>query len=158
MAKNSLASSASISIDLASVADGTIKESDPLDFGTSGPFEVEVTIDVKLQTGSPAGDKCIYYFACGSEDGTNYGDPSNNTGAKGTVSTLRSPTNARPLGVMNTPDSGALTYRCNPMSLRRAFGGSIPRKVTILVQNKTGITFDATEGNHRKSYTAYTTA
>jgi hypothetical protein len=108
-----------------------------------------VVVQVKLQSGSPSGDKAVYVYAYGSEDGTNYGD--NATGSDAAI-TLRSPSNLRPLGVILCPDSGALTYKSQPMSLADAFGGTVPRKWGIVVQNATGVTLSATGGDHAARY------
>lgn len=152
--KLSFASSSSITCTLASLASASARESTVIDNGTNLYVDALVYLAVKLQTGTPSADKAVYVYAYGSEDGTNYTD--NATGSDAAV-TMRSPTNLRLLGVINTPDSGALTYK-GVFPVAVAFGGILPRKWGIVVQNVTGIALDATEGNHTKSYTGlYTT-
>ncbi len=149
--KQAFGSSTAITCTLASIAGaGSARESTAVDNGTNLFLDVMVYLAIKLQSGSPSGDRAIFIYAYGSEDGTNYGD--NATGSDAAL-TLRTPTNLRPLGTINCPDSGALTYKSGPMSLAAAFGGVIPRKWGVVVQNLTGVTFSATEGDHAKSYT-----
>lgn len=143
-------SSTAITCSLASKADSTARESTAVDNSSNLYVDALVSVAVKLQTGSPTGDKAIYVYVYASEDGTNYSD--NATGSNADL-TMRVPTNLRLLGVINTPDSGGLTYRSAPMSVARAFDGVLPRKWGIVVENKTGVTFSATEGDHSKSYT-----
>lgn len=134
---------------LASSATGG-RESTAVDNTTNLYVDALVYVKVKLQSGSPANDKCIYVYAYGSEDGTNYTD--NATGSDAAI-TLRDPTNLRLIGIINCPDSGALSYKSSPMSVAGAFGGVMPRKWGIVLRNYTGIALDATEGNHAYSYT-----
>ena len=127
------------------------RESTAVDNSSPNLFlDVMVHVAVKLQTGTPSSDRCVYVYAYGSEDGTNYTD--NATGSDAAL-TLRAPTNLRPLGQIQTPDAGGLTYKSGPMSLAAAFGGIIPRKWGIVIINSSGVTLSATEGDHTKSYT-----
>jgi hypothetical protein len=109
-----------------------------------------VSVTVKLQTGTPASEKAVYIYTYGSEDGTNYTD--NATGTDAAI-TLRTPSNLRLIGVIATPDLGALTYKGGPFSVAAAFGGLLPRKWGIVIRNMTNLTFDTTEANHTKTYT-----
>jgi hypothetical protein len=145
-------SSAALTITLASLASSATagRESTAIDNTSNLGEDALVFVKVKLQAGTPANDKAIYVYAYGSEDGTNYTDPATGTDA---AITLRDPTNLRLIGVINTPDSGALTYKSNPFSVAAAFGGILPRKWGIVIRNYTGIAFDATAGNHSITYT-----
>ena len=140
--------SAAFTITLASLTNNSARESTAVDNTSALYLDALVRLQIKLQAGSPSGTINIYAY--GSEDGSNYGD--NATGSDAAV-TMRSPTNLVLIGVINTPTSGALTYKSQPMTVARAFGGVLPRKWGIVVENKCGITFDATEGNHAKAYT-----
>jgi hypothetical protein len=154
-AKEAFGTSTGITCTLASLAQAAARESTALDNTSNLYLDAFVYLAVALQTGSPASDKGVYVYAYGSEDGTNYGD--NATGTDAAV-TLRAPHNFRLIGFINTPDSGALTYKSPPFSVAAAFGGLMPRKWGIVVENKTNLTFNATEGNHTKSYSGvYTT-
>lgn len=141
--------STNITVTLASLANNSARESNVVDNTSNLYVDVLLMLQVKLPAGSPSGSINIYAF--GSEDGTNYGD--NAAGTGDAALTMRSPTNLVLVGIINTPTSGALTYKSQPFSLARAFGGMLPRKWGIVVENKTGLAFDATEGNHAKRYT-----
>lgn len=139
--KSLYGTSTSITITLASLASGSSRESAAVDNTTNLFLDALVYLAIPLATGTPAGDKAIYVYAAGSEDGTNYGD--NATGSDAAI-TLRSPTNLRLIGVINTPDSGAVTYKSHPISVAAAFGGFLPRKWSIIVQNATGLALGTT--------------
>ena len=143
--------STAIAISLASITSGGAQQSAVVDNTGEMFIDVLVQLTVKLQAGTPGGEKSILVYAYASEDGTKLTD--NATGSDGTIS-LRKPTNLRLLGVIYTPDSGALSYASHPMSLLACFGGiAIPRKWGIAVLNQTGLTFSGTEGDHQKTYT-----
>lgn len=148
--KQAFGPSTAITITLASLASASARQSSVVDNSSNLFLDVLVYVAAKLQSGSPSSDKALYVYAYGSEDGTNYTD--NATGSDAAI-TLRVPNNLRPIGVISAPDSGALTYKSNPMSLAAAFGGVIPRKWGIVVLNSTGITLSATGGDHAASYT-----
>jgi hypothetical protein len=138
-----------LTITLASLATATARESTAVD-NTSDKFEdAEVYLAIKLAAGSPGSDKAIYIYAYGSADGTNYTD--NATGSNAAI-TLRAPSNLRLIGAISTPDSGALTYKIVLGSVAAAFGGLLPPKWGIVVQNVTNLAFDSTEGNIIKKY------
>lgn len=139
----------SITITVASLATAGARECTAIDNTTNLFLDAEVYLALKLQAGTPASDKTINVYAYGSMDGTNYTD--NATGSDAGV-TLRSPTNLRLLASIATPDAGALTYKYVIGSVAAAFGGVLPPKWGIVVENRTNITFDATGGNHTTQY------
>ena len=113
--------------------------------------DAEIYLAIKLAAGSPASDKAINVYAYGSVDGTNFTDNALGTDA---AITLRVPTNLRHIGTISTPDSGALTYKAVIPSIAAAFGGWLPKYWGIAVENRTGLSFDSTEGNFTKQYLA----
>lgn len=132
--------STALTITLNSLAHSTTagRQSTVVDNSSDLALDAHVTVIAAMAAGTPGVDKAIYVFAFGSEDGTNYGDPA---GASDAAITLRSPTNLRLIGVISTPDAGALTYKSQPMSVAAAFGGILPRKWGIVVQNMTNVAF-----------------
>lgn len=145
------ATSTGITCSLASLADNTARESTAIDNSTNLYEDALVYLAVKLQAGTPTGEKAIFVYVYGSEDGTNYTD--NATGSNASI-TMRSPTNLIPIGVIATPDSGALTYK-GVFSVAKAFDGILPRKWGIVVENQTGVAFSAIEGDHAKTYSGF---
>lgn len=125
------------------------RESTAVDNTTNKYLDAICQVSVALQTGTPGNDKCIYIYAYGSVDGTNYTD--NATGSDAAI-TLRDPTNLRLVSTIPAPDAGALTYESQPFSIAQAFGGILPPKWGIVVRNYTGITLSATEANHFYKY------
>lgn len=142
--------STAITCTLGSLASGSARESTVVDNGSNLFLDAIVNLSVKLAAGSPASDKCVYIYAYGSEDGTNYTD--NATGSDAAL-TPRSPSNLALIGIISTPDSGAVTYKSGPLGVASAFGGILPRKWGIVVKNMTGLAFSGTENDHSKSYT-----
>lgn len=134
--KEALATSASVSCTLASLADGSARQSASVDNSSNLYTDALVTVTVTLASGTPASDKAVYVYAAGSEDGTNFTD--NASGSDAAI-TLRSPTNLRLIGVFSTPDSGGLTYVGGPFSVAKVFDGILPRKWSVVAQNKTGL-------------------
>ena len=65
--------------------------------------------------------------------------------------TLRSPTNLKLIGAIATPDSGGIIYHSSAMSVAAAFGGMLPIRWGVCVENKTGLSFAS--GNSTHSYT-----
>jgi len=150
--KLAYASSTAIPITLASLASSATagREGTASDNGTNLYIDALVQVKVKLQTGTPVNDKAVYIYVYGSEDGTTYTDNASGTDA---AITLRDPPVMALLGAISCPDSGALTYESQPMSVAQAFGGILPRKWGIVVRNYTGVAFSATEGDHSAKYT-----
>jgi hypothetical protein len=139
-----------ITCTLASLASGSARESTAIDNTSNLYIDAALQLAFKLQAGAPSGDKVINVYVYGSVDGTNYSD--NATGADAAV-TLRSPTNLIPVLSIQCPDAGALTYKDIVASVAAAFpGGILPPKWGIVIENKTGVAFSATEGDHTKQY------
>lgn len=130
--------STSITITINSLTTGSARESTAVDNTSNKYIDAHVTVVCALSAGTPASDQMINVFAYGSEDGTNYGD--NATGSDAAI-TLRTLNNLRLIGSLMTSSSGGLTYTSQPMSVARAFGGILPRKWGIVVENRTNLTF-----------------
>ena len=138
-----------ITITLVNLADAAARECTAVDNSTNLYLDALVRLHIQMATGTPVSDKTIYVYAYGSEDGTNYTD--NATGSDAAI-TLRVPTNLRLIGTIAVPDAGAQTYKSAPLAVAPAFGGILPVKWGIVVQNRTGVAFGATEGNLIKAY------
>ena len=76
----------------------------------------------------------LLVYAYGTTNGSNYTD-----GVAGTDATVTptSPTNLRLIGIVSAVATST-TYRSGPFSVARAFGGILPQKWGIVVQNVTG--------------------
>lgn len=134
---------------LASLASGSSRESTAVDNRTNLWVDALVHVTIKLQAGTPASDKAVYVYVAGTvDDGTTWPDAV--TGVDANI-TLHNPTQLRLLGVIFAPTASS-TFGSGPWSVASVFGGSLPAKWSIVTLNKTGIAFDATEGNHKKIY------
>jgi hypothetical protein len=147
--KQAFGGDSAFTLTLASLANAAARESTAIDNSSNLYVDALLRLQIKLATGTPASDKLINIYAYGSEDGSNYGD--NATGTDAAV-TLRSPTNLRLVYTLYTPDAGALTYKTQPFGIAWAFGGILPVKWGIVVENRTNLAFDSTEGNHAKAF------
>lgn len=143
------ASPTGISITLASLASGSARESLAITNATA--IDAMLDIAIKLQTGTPTGQKKINIFAYFSIDGAlRFTD--NATGLNAAL-TMRVPSNLVLIDIIETPDSGALTYRKPVASVAQGWGGVLPKAWGIVIENQTGVTFSATEGDHVKEFT-----
>lgn len=141
-------SGTSITITLTSLANGSARQSTAI-VNTSNLFlDAVVQVTVKTNAAGTAAQGYVNVYAYGTADnGTTYGD--NVTGTDGAV-TLVSPPNLFLLGTI-TANVNAITFKSNPMAVAQAFGGVLPEKWGIVVENQTGAALDAT-GPHTAKY------
>lgn len=116
---------------------------------------VDTMVRVQCTAGTVASPNQVVVYVYGSEDGTNFASNSGTSddvdGTAKALTALQSPTNMRLLGVVSTMVSSA-TYKSQPMSIAAAFGGIMPRKWGIVVQNTTGAAFTAASGSYTEIY------
>lgn len=153
--KKAYGTSTAITITLTSLAhsENAGRESTAVDNGTNKFIDALVQVKVKLAAGTPSGDRAVYVYAYGSEDGTTYTD--NATGSDADI-TLTDPRNMKVIGVIYCPAAGALTYESQPMSVAKAFDWSLPRKWGIVVRNHTNVALDTTGSSASYSGDYYT--
>lgn len=137
-----------ITITLASLASASYRESAALDNTSNKFLDVLIYLAIALQAGSPTGEKALKVFFYASEDGTNY--TNNATGSNAAI-TPPSPSNLLGPFIIQAPSSGALTWKA-VFPIAQFFGGIMPPKWGIVIQNATGVTLSATEGDHTKEY------
>lgn len=109
-----------------------------------------VAVKVVLQAGTPGGDKSVYVWAYGTVDAATPLYPDAITGADAAI-TFNSPINLRLLGAIAAPTSAG-TFKGGPWSVASLFGGVLPEKWGIAIQNYTGCTLSSTESDHKKLY------
>lgn len=153
-ARQKFGTSTAFTITLASLAAGASRQSTAVDLETysgSNPItDVMIGGFIKLATGTPGSTRSVNVYIAGSEDGTNYGA---DVGATDAAYTPRSPSNLVSLRTISVPDSGGLTYRMMPNAVAQFFGGVLPRKIVLVVQNDSNLAFDSTGSNHAFTYT-----
>ncbi len=114
------------------------RESTAIDNTSNKFLDALVTVILKVATGTIANDKCAYVYAYAG-DGVNLTD--NATGSDAAV-TFTDPKSFVLIGVVPMPAQSA-TYEKVAMSVAQAFGGVLPPKWGIVVQNYCGINLDS---------------
>ena len=129
---------------MTTLADAAAREGTAVD-NTSNVFIDALVFFHDVKTGdtgvSASGYLNVYAYGT-ANGGTDYSDTC--TGSDAAV-TLTSPPNVRLIGIINAVAS-ATTYRAGPFSVAAAFGGVLPDKWGIVVENKTGHHLDASAG------------
>lgn len=146
--KASYASSAALTITLASLADGSMRQSTAVD--NSSNLYVDALVGGKIKTGASGVSASGYvdlYLAVSHDGGTTYsGDASGTDGAysgeSGNLIFL----------ARVTADANATTYEFSGFSIAQACGGSMPQRWVIVVDNQTGAALDSTGSNHAVEY------
>jgi hypothetical protein len=150
--KTKYASAASITVSLASLADHAERQSDVVD--NSGNLYFDAHVQLKVKTGGAVSeDKAVYVYAYGTTDSSGLGYSG---GASGSDSAFSgTPANTKLIGIISTPASGT-SYESDIISVAAGFGGTLPSKWGIIVENRSGSALDATESNHVKKYVGIT--
>lgn len=133
-------SNQAFTITLTSLADAAARESTVVDNSSNLFLDALVFFIIKTGAGALATVPFVNIYAYGTADGgTTYTD-----GASGSNAgiTLISPPNLKIVGIGSTPSS-AVSYKIGPFSIAAAFGGVLPEKWGVVVENKTGQAFDA---------------
>lgn len=140
-------SNQTLTITLASLANAASRASTAVDNSSTLYQDALVSLSIKTGASGTAATGSVVVYAYGTVDGgTNYTEGA--TGSDAAL-TLVSPTNLRMVGLISTP-ANATTYKAGPFSIAQAFGGVLPERWGIVVQNSTGAALDSTEGSHLK--------
>lgn len=141
--------STTLTITLASLAATSARESATVDNSTNLYEDALVQVQLKEGATTPINDKCAYVYAWGVVNPTSPVYPDTVTGADAAI-TLTSPTQLRLIGVVNLP-AVSTTYISEPLSVAAAFGGVLPQKWGIVVQNSSSV-LTATGSDHTVTY------
>jgi hypothetical protein len=95
----------------------------------------------------------VYIYASGSIDGTLFpivqksdGTTFTTGAGDGSVGALATPNNLRLVGsfaFQTTTSTGERTFRTEPFSVAQAFGGVLPKKYSLVIENQTGVAFSS---------------
>lgn len=143
------ADAAAFTLTLASLADSATagRESTAIDNGTNLYLDALVQGFIKPQnSGSISAPSCVYVWAYGTSDAGGGAYPDTVTGSDAAI-TMNSPTQLRLLGIINVAAIN-VKYGGGPWSVANCFGGRLPEKWGIVVQNDCGTALHATEGEH----------
>lgn len=144
--KETLAASAAITItSAAALANGSAAGCAAIDNTSNLYFDALLQVVATIASGSIASDQLINVWLAGSEDGTNWdgtngGSLDNYVGTDAAV-TLQSPSVYSGPFVIPTPNSN-LTVR-KSFWVAPFFGGKLPPKWGVIVENRTGLAFTA---------------
>lgn len=148
--KELIGSDSTLTCTLASLGSGSSRESTAVDNSSDLFLDVLMQLQIKSGASGTATTGYVNVYAYGTCDtGTTYTEGATGTDA---AITLTSPTNLRLIGRLNVV-ANSTTYKSSPFSVAAAFGGSMPKKWGIVVENQSGGTLDSTESNHKKLYT-----
>lgn len=130
---------ASLTITLASLANGSGRASTAVDNSTNKFISADIRVKVKTGAlGVSSNGTCSIYLVR-SDDGTNFDDSFGGTDGALT------PINSTLLGVMSTV-ANATTY--NKVIDTNELGLTLPAKWSIAIVNSSGASLDSTAGNH----------
>jgi hypothetical protein len=138
-----------ITCTLASLTNNSARQSTEIDNSTNLFLDALVFLNIASPSASTSTTGFVNVYAYGTVDGGT--NRTENAGASDAAITLTVPANARLIGVINVV-ANSTTYKAGPFSVAAAFGGVLPEKWGIIVENKTGGTLNSTEGNHFKNY------
>lgn len=99
---------------------------------------VQLIISSPTASTSATGYLVVYAYGT-ANNGSNYSDSA--TGSDAGI-TLTVPPNVRPIGLINVV-ANSTVYNAGPFSVAAAFGGVLPQKWGIIIENKTGGTMNS---------------
>lgn len=147
------ATAASVTLTATSLADGSWRQSTAVDNTTN--LYMDAHIGGSIQTGTtPTANGTIDIYAYGTYDGTNY-----TGGASGTdgAYTADGEELLFPLLLSITVDATSdQDYVFGPVSVAQAFGGVLPSKWGIVIENNTGAALNATGTNNEVQFQGVT--
>lgn len=143
---------AQIACTIGSLATATARESAIVDNSSAKYLDRLVALTFTISSGSPStSNPYVNIWASGSNDGTLWpivqltsGAPIATGGGDASLGAIGSPSGLRLIGVFGiqtTTSSGERTFRTQPYSVAQAFGGVLPPKFSIVVDNQTGVSF-----------------
>lgn len=137
-------SNQSITCTITSLANNGQRQSTVVDNSSNVFEDALVFVTVKSAAASTSSTGYVVVYAYGTVDGgSNYTEGA--SGSDGSI-TLTAPPNVRQIGAINVV-ANSTTYKGGPFSVAAAFGGVLPEKWGIIVENKSGATLDASVGS-----------
>lgn len=146
--KIAYAAAASLTVTLNSLLNNTARQSNVLDNTSNLYLDIFVGGGFKTASGSLGTNPVVNIWASAISDGTNYGGTNGTNVLGGGDAAFTMPTNTGNLILLAAVpiNTAAATEYMEPRSLAAVFGGFLPPKFVIIVQNVTGLTLDASAG------------
>jgi hypothetical protein len=135
--------SASAALSAAAWASGACISSAAIDcqasgtFGATAPEDASMTLKLTFPNSSPSGQQAVNIWLAPSEDGTHYADNDQYSGTAGQPA-LQSLSNWFGPFVVSVRQNVAIVGVIP--SLKALFGGKLPRKFGIILDNESGVT------------------
>lgn len=142
-----------VTITLASLADGSFRQSASVDNDTDAFFDAQVGGSIQTGTNPVAGEN-IQILAYASYDGTNF-----TAGASGSDAAYTADGEEGLLKLLEVIEVDATSdqdYVWGPISVGQAFGGVLPVKWGIVIKNDSGAALNATGTNNEVQFTGIT--
>ena len=140
------AASTTFAITLASLAADSARESTAIDNSSNKYDDYMLQLSLGILTATSADEKAIYIWFYGSADGTNFTEPATGADAAITIGT-----NHNLLGPFTVAvNTGNLQYDVCIPSVATFFGGIIPKKWGIVIDNQANGALNGTEANFLK--------
>ncbi len=161
--KEAIDASTAITCTLTSLATASARGSNSVDNSTNLYPDALVTVTVTIASGTPTSTgSFVNVYVFGSEDGTNFGTINSATagtpGTDGAFGALTVTPNLigpiAQIAAVTITSTGERTFRSQPIPIAQAFGGSLPRKWGILIENQTGLAF-STSTTTTAQYVSY---
>lgn len=138
-----------ITVTIASLGSGSARESTAINNTTPLMLDALVQVMVHTNGSGTSANGYVSLYVYGSIDGAStYSGGA--TGSDAAI-TLTSPPNHRLLGTI-TANANNTSYKSALFSVAAAFGGVLPARWGIIVDNQTGAALNSTGGNHKASY------
>jgi hypothetical protein len=131
-----------LTITAAALANGTARASLYVDWSSALLLDASLYLEITIASGAPANQKKANVYLYTSMDGANYDDPA--TGADAAI-TLTNPSNLTLIGSVEMPTdkAGAASWKKWFPSIAQFFGGYVPLRWGIVIENQTGQAFTA---------------
>jgi hypothetical protein len=137
-----------ITCTLASLGNGSARGAAAVDNSTNVFEDAMVQLTLKSGASGTTATGIVNIYATGTSDGgTTYGEGAGSDAAV----TLTAPPNAKLIGTINVV-ANATIYKSTLFSVAAAFGGFLPQKWALIIENKTGGSLDATAGSFTLQY------
>lgn len=145
------ATSTTFAITLASLANASSRSSAAITAVVGGTAYDDYMLQLSVGALNPttAGDKAVYLWFYGSADGTNYTEPATGSDAAITIGTNHNLLGPYTIGMA----VGTLIYDICVPSVAQFFGGNLPKKWGIVIENQCGGALNGTESNFQKWFT-----
>jgi hypothetical protein len=149
------AATTNFALTLASLATGSARESTAISalVGGTGYDDYMLQLNLGISTPTSAADKAVYVWFYGSADGTNYTEPATGSNAAITIGTNHNLKGPFTVAI----NVGTLQYDICIGSVAQFFGGILPKKWGIVIENQANGSLSGTEFNQWLTPVFYTT-